>query len=30
MRSTDKDGYREFAAVQLQALQRPAYLLCGD
>jgi RNA polymerase sigma-70 factor (sigma-E family) len=30
MRSTDEDGYREFAAVQLQALQRPAYLLCGD
>jgi RNA polymerase sigma-70 factor (sigma-E family) len=30
MRSTNEDGYREFAAVQLQALQRPAYLLCGD
>jgi DNA-directed RNA polymerase specialized sigma24 family protein len=30
MRSADEDGYREFAAVQLQALQRPAYLLCGD
>jgi hypothetical protein len=30
IRSTDEDGYREFAAVQLPALQRPAYLLCGD
>jgi RNA polymerase sigma-70 factor (sigma-E family) len=30
MRSEDEATYREFAAVQLQALQRPAYLLCGD
>ena len=30
MRTEDENGYREFAAVQLQALQRPAYLLCGD
>lgn len=30
MRIEDETGYREFAAVQLRALQRPAYLLCGD
>jgi RNA polymerase sigma-70 factor (sigma-E family) len=30
MRRNDETAYREFAAVQLQALQRPAYLLCGD
>ena len=30
MRTHDEDAYREFAAVQLQRLQRPAYLLCGD
>ena len=30
MRTEDEATYREFAAVQLQALQRPAYLLCGD
>ena len=30
MRTEDENAYREFAAVQLQALQRPAYLLCGD
>ena len=30
MRTEDEVTYREFAAVQLQTLQRPAYLLCGD
>jgi RNA polymerase sigma-70 factor (sigma-E family) len=30
MRDTDEETYRAFAAVQLQSLQRPAYLLCGD
>ena len=30
MRAEDETTYREFAAVQLQALPRPAYLLCGD
>jgi RNA polymerase sigma-70 factor (sigma-E family) len=30
MRTEDEARYREFAAAQLQALQRPAYLLCGD
>jgi len=30
MRTHDEEAYREFAAVQLQRLQRPAYLLCGD
>jgi RNA polymerase sigma-70 factor (sigma-E family) len=30
MRADDENAYREFAGLQLQALQRPAYLLCGD
>lgn len=30
MSEAGEAGYREFAAVQLQTLQRPAYLLCGD
>jgi RNA polymerase sigma-70 factor (sigma-E family) len=30
MRTHDEDSYRQFAAVQLQRLQRPAYLLCGN
>ena len=30
MRTEDERAYREFAAVHLQTLQRPAYLLCGD
>ncbi len=30
MRRDDETSYRQFAAVQLRALQRPAYLLCGD
>jgi RNA polymerase sigma-70 factor (sigma-E family) len=30
MRADDETTYREFPATQLQALQRPAYLLCGD
>jgi RNA polymerase sigma-70 factor (sigma-E family) len=30
MRSDDEATYRDFAAIHLQTLQRPAYLLCGD
>jgi RNA polymerase sigma-70 factor (sigma-E family) len=30
IRTDDETTYREFAAVHLQTLQRPAYLLCGD